>query len=159
MGSHRPTLQVLAPLVLLAFVGWLVTGGSSTFLPGLAPRGESSAEPTAPGSLGAPGPAPAAAADGERTEAAPEAEEPRTPARGREAMLRGRVVSDVLAAPLPGATVTVTRRRNSEFWMPDAERHALTSLLKTSAPRNMSSMLSTSDTFQALTSPLNELVT
>jgi len=124
MGSRRPTLLVLAAVVLLAFLGWLVTGGSSTLLPGLAPRGESSAEPTAPGSLGAPGPAPAAAADGERTEAAPEAEEPRTPARGRDAMLRGRVVSDVLAAPLPGATVTVTRRRNSEFWMPDAERHA-----------------------------------
>ncbi len=36
-------------------------------------------------------------------------------------VLRGRVVSEVLGSPLPGATVTITRRMHSEFWIPDTE--------------------------------------
>jgi RNA polymerase sigma factor (sigma-70 family) len=56
-----------------------------------------------------------------RTEVVREVEEPRTLAAGRDAVLRGRVVSDGLGSPLPGATVTITRRMHSEFWLPDTE--------------------------------------
>ena len=59
-----------------------------------------------------------------RTEAVREVEEPQTSAAEQDAVLRGRVVSDALGSPLPGATVTITRRMHSEFWIPATEERA-----------------------------------
>ena len=42
-------------------------------------------------------------------------------AEKEDTVLRGRVVSDELGSPLPGATVVISRRKHSEFYIPDVE--------------------------------------
>ncbi|MAG63423.1 hypothetical protein CMO84_07870 [Candidatus Woesearchaeota archaeon] len=118
-------LLALTAATLLAVVGWIVTRGSDAPPPGLAAPQH---DPTEPLASGAEGVQDMAVGDGGsegvnegRTEAVREVEEPQTSTAGPDAVLRGRVVSDVLGAPLPGATVTITRRLHSEFWIPDAE--------------------------------------
>jgi len=111
----------LAALALLAVVGWLVTREPDAPSPGLAAPHQGPAEPLAPGAEGVQGLANGGGGSEGRAEAVREVEEPRTLAAGRDAVLRGRVVSDVLGSPLPGATVTITRRMHSEFWIPDTQ--------------------------------------
>ncbi len=118
-------LLALTAVALLAVVGWLVAGGPNAPSPGLVTPQLGPTEPLASGAEGVQGLALDGVVSEGRTEAVGEVEEPRTLAAGRDAVLRGRVVSDVLGSPLPGATVTITRRMHSEFWIPDTgERDA-----------------------------------
>ena len=125
MSTRRPRLLVLTAVALLAVVGWLVTGGPHAPAPGLASSPQDSTEPLASGAEGVQDLALGGGGSEGRSEVVREVEQPRTLAAGRDAVLRGRVVSDVLGAPLPGATVVIRRRMNSEFHIPDTqERNA-----------------------------------
>jgi len=114
-------LLALTAVALLAVVGWLVTRGPDAPSPDLAPTQQGQTEPLASGAEGLQDLAPGELASVERVEVAPTAEELQTLAAERDAVLRGRVVSDALGSPLPGATVTITRRKHSEFYIPDTE--------------------------------------
>jgi len=114
-------LLALTAVALLAVVGWLVMVGPDAPSPGLTTPQQGPTEPLASGAEGDQDLAFAGGVSEGRTEVVREVEEPRTSAAGRDAVLRGRVVSDVLGSPLPGATVTITRRPHSEFWIPDTE--------------------------------------
>jgi len=115
MSFHRPALLTLTAVALLAVVVWLVAGGPDAPSPG-APQ-QSPAEPKASSVEAVEGPALGGAVG--RTEAVQEKGESQTKVPDQEAVLRGRVVSDVHGSPLPGANVTITRRVHSEFWIPD----------------------------------------
>ena len=121
MGTRRPMLLALTAVALLAVVGWLVTRGPDAPSPDIAPTQQGPTESLASGAEGLQDLAPGELASVERVEVAPTAEELQTLAAERDAVLRGRVVSDALGSPLPGATVTITRRKHSEFYIPDTE--------------------------------------
>jgi len=116
-------LLTLTAVAFLALVGWLVSGGSDVLSPDLGDPQQGPTEPLASDAeevqdlvIG-----------GRVNEARAEAElrEPEPLAAEADPVLRGRVVSDVLGSPLPGATVVISRRMNSEFHIPDTqERNA-----------------------------------
>ena len=114
-------LLALTAVALIVVVGWLVTGGPDALSSGLTTFQQGPAEPLASSTEGVQDLALGGGGSEGRSEVVGEVEEPRTLAAGADAVLRGRVVSDVLGSPLPGATVTITRRMHSEFWIPDAE--------------------------------------
>ncbi|MEM7202213.1 MAG: carboxypeptidase-like regulatory domain-containing protein [Planctomycetota bacterium] len=114
----KTTVALLAAVaVLVGTITVIATSTDGHAPPAKAPKTSQTASPT--GLLKS---AELAAQDGavDRVEV-PAEEEPRTLVAARDGVLRGRVVSDVLGAPLPGATVTITRRIHSEFWIPDTE--------------------------------------
>ncbi len=114
-------LLALFVLALLAAVGWLATRGSDALSPGLAKPQQVPAESLESGAEGGQDLVTSGRVNEGRSEAMGEVEEPQALAAGRDAMLRGRVVSDALGSPLPGATVVISRRVNSEFYIPDVE--------------------------------------
>ncbi|MHC5062978.1 MAG: hypothetical protein ACYTG5_03270 [Planctomycetota bacterium] len=121
MRSRRPMLLALTAVALLGLLGWLVTAGSDAPSPSLASSQQSPTEPFTSGAEEIPD---QALGEGQ-SEAAREIKESSSLANRQDALLRGRVVSDVLGSPLPGATVTITRRIHSEFMIPDSrERDA-----------------------------------
>ncbi|MDP6988168.1 MAG: carboxypeptidase-like regulatory domain-containing protein [Planctomycetota bacterium] len=111
----------MTAVALLAVVGWLVTRGPGAPAPGLATPEQGPTEPRASGTEEVRGLALGGEVSEGRTAAVSEVEEPRALATGGDGALRGRVVSDALGSPLPGATVTITRRVHSEFRLPDTE--------------------------------------
>ena len=121
MGSPRPMLLALTAVALLAVVGLFVTGGPDAPSPGLATPQQGPTEPLASGAEGVQDLALGERVNEERSEAIGEVEEPQGLASEADTMLRGRVVSDALGSPLPGATVVISRRMNSEFHIPDIE--------------------------------------
>ncbi|MBJ21542.1 MAG: hypothetical protein CL933_19205 [Deltaproteobacteria bacterium] len=114
-------LLALFVLALLAAVGWLATRGSDALSPGLAKPQQVPAESLESGAEGGQDLVTSGRVNEGRSEVMGEVEEPQASAAGRDAMLRGRVVSDALGSPLPGATVVISRRVNSEFYIPDVE--------------------------------------
>lgn len=114
-------LLALIAVALLALVGWLVTGRPDVPSPRVATPQLGTTEPVGSGAKGVHDLALGGGLGEARTEIDRDIEEPRALAAGWDAVLRGRVVSDVGGSPLPGATVTITRRMHSEFWVPDAE--------------------------------------
>ena len=114
-------LLALTGVAFLAVVGWLVTRGLDAQSSGLANPQQGPTEPPASGAEGVQDLTPDGRMSEGRTEAVREVEEPKTLATRRDAVLRGRVVSDVLGSPLPGATVVISRRMNGEFYIPDVE--------------------------------------
>jgi protocatechuate 3,4-dioxygenase beta subunit len=114
-------LIALFVLALLAAVSWLATRGSDALSPGLAKPQQVPAESLESGAEGGQDLVTSGRVNEGRSEVMGEVEEPQASAAGRDAMLRGRVVSDALGSPLPGATVVISRRVNSEFYIPDVE--------------------------------------
>lgn len=117
MNFRQQLLLAIAAMSLLIGVVWIVIERPDTLSPGPATSHQGPEEP-----LGSDAEASRKSALGERVNLERiEAEETQTSAAERDAVLRGRVVSDVLGSPLPGATVTITRRIHSEFWIPDSK--------------------------------------
>lgn len=113
-------LLSLTAAALLVVVGWLAMGGPDAPSSGLANLEQPPTEPLDSGAEVDLAPVSVGVSE-ERSEAALEVEEPQSLAEKEDAVLRGRVVSDELGSPLPGATVTITRRKHSEFHIPDIE--------------------------------------
>ena len=113
-------LLSLIAAALLVVVGWLVMGGPDAPSSELANLEQPPTEPLDSGAEVDLAPVSVGGSE-ERSEAALEVEEPQSLAEKEDAVLRGRVVSDELGSPLPGATVTITRRKHSEFHIPDIE--------------------------------------
>ena len=121
MSTRRPKLSALTAVALLAAFIWIVMGRPGALSPGLTPAQQDPTELSASDDKEVKDLALGELASGERIEVAPTAKESQTLAAERDAVLRGRVVSDALGSPLPGATVTITRRKHSEFYIPDTE--------------------------------------
>ena len=118
MKKTTVALLAAAALIVGTFTVIATTAGDPP-----APHQQGAGEPLASGAAEAQEQALDAGVSQARTEVTPEVDEPEpeTLAAGRDGLLRGRVVSDDLGTPLPGATVTITRRKHSEFMIPDAE--------------------------------------
>ena len=113
-------LLSLTAAALLVVVGWLAMGGSDAPSSGLANLEQPPTEPLDSGAEVDLAPVSVGVSE-ERSEAALEVEEPQILAEEEDTVLRGRVVSDELGSPLPGATVKITRRKHGEFYLPDVE--------------------------------------
>ena len=121
MSSRRLTPFTLIAAALVVAVGWYVTRGSAAFAPGPAPLQQDPATPVTSSLDGAQDLAQGEGAGEMRAEVGLEVTEIDSKVATQESVLRGRVVSDVLGSPLPGATVVISRRMNGEFYIPDVE--------------------------------------
>ena len=121
MVPRRPILLALVAVTLLAVIGWLIAGAGDAPAPELASPGLGPEAVLDKGADELPDLAQSGRVNEGSIDVIAEAQEPEAAEVEEETVLSGRVVSDVLGAPLPGATVVISRRMNSEFYIPDVE--------------------------------------
>lgn len=129
MSNLRPLLLGLSFVVLLGVLVWLVFGEANPPSPGIvAPTSLSLESGPETGELDGPNSSPGIGEG--RLQVATGIDEPRPAAAPRIGVLSGRVLSDGSGSPLVGALVTITRRKNGEFQIPDARERDSRELLE-----------------------------
>ena len=125
MVRRRPILLALIAVTLLLGLGWLLSGGVEAPTPELESPERVLEAALDKGAVELHDLAQSGRVNEGSIDIIAEAQEPEAAEVEEETVLSGRVVSDVLGAPLPGATVVISRRMISEFHVPDIqERNA-----------------------------------